>query len=261
MNEHTGSDTRAAGQRLRGKCALVTGASNGIGAAIAALFAAHGARVAGYDRVLPARSGSDACEMFVQGDVSDPDAVAAFVDSAKQRFGSIDVLVSNAGVDVFADPLQLSRQDWLRNLEINLGGHWNFAQAVLPHMLAQGAGSVVNIASVHGHKIIRGGFPYNVAKHGLIGMTKALGLEYADRGIRFNSISPGLILVERIEQWLASQPDPVAAHKRQADLLPPKRIGTPDEVAHTALFLASDEARFINASDILIDGGRTQVYY
>jgi NAD(P)-dependent dehydrogenase (short-subunit alcohol dehydrogenase family) len=100
-----------------------------------------------------------------------------------------------------------------------------------------------------------------VAKHALVGMTKALGVEYAANGLRFNSISPGLILVERIERWLDSQPDPQAARRQQADLLPPKRIGTPSEVAHTALFLASDEARFINATDILVDGGRTQVYY
>jgi NAD(P)-dependent dehydrogenase (short-subunit alcohol dehydrogenase family) len=250
----------ATGQRLQDKCVLVTGASNGIGAAIATLFAAHGARVAGYDRMAPVDQ-AHACELFVQGDVSDAEAVAGFVAAANGRFGRIDALVSGAGVDVFSDPLELTPGEWLRNLEVNLGGHWNFAQAVLPHMLARGAGSVVNIASVHGHKIIRGGFPYNVAKHALIGMTRALGVEYAASGLRFNSISPGLILVERIERWLDSQPDPQAARAQQAELLPPKRIGTPSEVAHTALFLASDEARFINATDILVDGGRTQVYY
>lgn len=261
MTEKEVAPRMPSAQRLQGKCVIVTGASNGIGAAIAELFASHGARVAGYDRAAPAASGGVSCESFVQGDVADAEEVTAFVAATQRKFGTIDALVSNAGVDVFSDPLQLSPGDWLRNLEINLGGHWNFARAVLPHMLEQGSGSVVNIASVHGHKIVRGAFPYNVAKHGLIGMTKALGLEYAERGLRFNSISPGLIRVERIERWLAAQPDPVAAEKEQTDLLPPRRIGTADEVAHTALFLASDEARFINASDILVDGGRTQVYY
>jgi len=261
MNEAPDLVQTAAARRLQGKCVLVTGASNGIGAAIAELFVAHGARVAGYDRMAPMQDRPNPCELFVQGDVSDASAVTGFVAAANERFGRIDVLVSGAGVDVFSDPLQLKPEDWLRNLEVNLGGHWNFAQAVLPYMLARGAGSVVNIASVHGHKIIRGGFPYNVAKHALVGMTKALGVEYAANGLRFNSISPGLILVERIERWLDSQPDPQAARQQQADLLPPKRIGTPSEVAHTALFLASDEARFINATDLLVDGGRTQVYY
>ena len=247
------------GQRLAGKHVLVSGAANGIGAVIARLFAAHGARVAGYDRAAPVEG--DPCELFVQGDVSDAAAVKDFVDAAAERFGGrIDVLVNNAGIDVFSDPLQLSDADWTRNLAVNLGGAWNFSRAVLPYMLAGGAGSVVNIASVHGHKIIRGAFPYPVAKHALIGLTKSLGIEYADRNIRFNSLSPGLILVERIERWLASQPDPVAARRQQTDLLPPKRIGEPDEVAHAALFLASDEARFINATDLLIDGGRCQLY-
>ena len=125
-------------------------------------------------------------------------------------------------------------------------------------MLAQGAGSIVNIASVHGHKIIPGAFPYPVAKHALIGMTRSLGIEYAARGVRVNSISPGLILVPRIEAWFEREP---GARERQTELLPPRRIGSPEEVAYTALFLASDEARFINATDILIDGGRSQVYH
>jgi NAD(P)-dependent dehydrogenase (short-subunit alcohol dehydrogenase family) len=128
-------------------------------------------------------------------------------------------------------------------------------------MLERGAGNIVNIASVHGHKIIPGCFPYPVAKHALIGLTRSLGIEYAARGIRVNSISPGLIMTESAAAWLASCPDPQAERARQESLLPNRRIGEPEEVAYTALFLASDEARFINATDILIDGGRSQVYH
>ncbi|KAF1055366.1 MAG: Oxidoreductase UcpA [Stenotrophomonas maltophilia] len=250
----------AAAPRLAGKHVLVSGAASGIGSVIARLFAAHGARVAGYDRA--AAGPGDPCELFVQGDVADATAVTAFVEQAAARFeGRVDILVNNAGMDVFGDPLTLSDDDRTRNLAVNLGGAWHFSRAVLPYMLQQQAGSVVNIASVHGHKIIPGAFPYPVAKYALIGLTKALGIEYAAHNIRFNSISPGLILVERIERWLAAQPDPQAARQRQADLLPPRRIGDPDEVAHAALFLASDEARFINATDLLIDGGRCQLYH
>jgi len=128
-------------------------------------------------------------------------------------------------------------------------------------MLARGGGSIVNIASVHAHKIIPDCFPYPVAKHALIGLTRALGLQYAARGVRVNSISPGLILTEAIEASFAASPDPAAERTRQTALLPCKRIGEPDEVAYTALFLASDEARYINATDILVDGGRSQLYH
>jgi len=245
-------------ERLRGKCAIVTGAGSGIGAAIAKLFAAHGARVAGYGRNAPSAEAQGVCELFVEGDIADSDAVARFVAATQARFGKIDVLVNNAGADVFAEPLSLTDADWQHNLDTNLRGAWNFSRAVLPSMLDGGAGSIVNIASVHGHRIIPGAFPYPVAKHGLIGLTKALGIQYAAQGIRCNSISPGLILVERIERWFEHEP---GARERQTALLPCKRIGTPEEVAYTALFLASDEARFINATDILIDGGRSQLYH
>lgn len=246
------------GSRLAGKCAIVTGAANGIGAAIAKLFAAHGARVASYDRAAPSADAAAVCEYFAQGDIADESAVATFVAEAGKRFGGIDVLVNNAGADVFSEPLALTSADWQRNLSTNLGGAWNFSRGVLPLMLERGAGSIVNIASVHGHKIIPGAFPYPVAKHGLIGMTRALGIQYAARGVRCNSISPGLIMVERVERWFQAQPE---ERQRQTELLPCKRIGTPEEVAYTALFLASDEARFINAADILIDGGRSQLYH
>ncbi|RZZ85816.1 SDR family oxidoreductase [Pseudoxanthomonas winnipegensis] len=242
--------------RLSGKVALVTGAASGIGAATAALFAEHGATVIGLDRNAPAAA--DARLALVQGDITDGAGVQALVADILARHGRLDVLVNNAGADVFSDPLQLTDADWQRCLDLNLKGAWNLCKAALPAMVAAGAGSIVNIASVHGHKIIPHAFPYPVAKHGLIGMTKALGIEYAAHGVRVNSISPGLILVPRIEAWFAREP---GARERQTALLPPGRIGTPQEVAYTALFLASDEARFINATDILIDGGRSQLYH
>ena len=242
--------------RLSGKVVLVTGAANGIGAATATLFAREGATVVGLDR-LPAAARDDGVTHHL-ADITDAAAIDAVVRSVRDQHGRIDVLVNNAGADVFSEPLSLSDDDWQRCLDLNLKGAWHLCRAVLPAMLAQGAGSIVNIASVHGHKIIPGCFPYPVAKHGLIGLTRSLGIEYAARGIRVNSISPGLILVPRIEAWFEREP---AARARQTALLPPRRIGTPEEVAYTALFLASDEARFINATDIAIDGGRSQLYH
>ena len=245
--------------RLQGKVAIVTGSARGIGAAVAALFAEHGAHVIGLDRQHAEAGASDIAHLTV--DVTCPEEVVAAVTTTLGRFARIDVLINNAGVNVFSEPLQLLDSEWERCFAIDLKAAWNVARAVLPTMLSQGSGAIVNIASVHGHKIIPGCFPYPVAKHGLIGLTRALGIEYAARGIRVNSISPGLILTPQTEAWFAAQPDPQAERRRQTELLPCKRLGTPDEVAHTALFLASDEARFINAADILIDGGRTQLYH
>lgn len=254
-------------ERLKGKAAIVTGSTQGIGLAIARRFAAEGAMVTlnshrddDAARAIAAELGPER-SLFVHADVADRAAMEALAARTIERFGKVDILINNAGMNVFDDPLALSEEDWKRCFAVDLEGAWNGARAVLPSMLAQGAGSIVNIASVHGHKIIPGCFPYPVAKHALIGMTRALGLEYAARGIRVNSISPGLIVTDMIERHFAACPDPEAERARQAALLPCKRLGKPEEVAATALFLASDEAPFINASDILIDGGRSQLYH
>jgi len=254
-------------ERLKGKVAIVTGSTQGIGLAIARRFAAEGAMVTlnshredDAARAITAELGPER-SLFVHADVADRAAMEALAARTIERFGKVDILINNAGMNVFDDPLALSEEDWKRCFAVDLEGAWNGARAVLPSMLAQGAGSIVNIASVHGHKIIPGCFPYPVAKHALIGMTRALGLEYAARGIRVNSISPGLIVTDMIERHFAAQPDPEAERARQAALLPCKRLGKPEEVAATALFLASDEAPFINATDILIDGGRSQLYH
>ncbi|MFG6430693.1 SDR family oxidoreductase [Roseateles sp. LYH14W] len=251
--------------RLQGKVALVTGSSQGIGKAVARLFVAEGAKVilngltddAASDALM-AELGADNA-IYIAADIADEAAVQAMAARGAERFGPINVLINNAGMNVFAEPLEMSTAQWQRCFAVDLEGALHCSRAVLPGMLAGGGGSIVNIASVHGHRIIPNTFPYPVAKHALIGMSKALGIQYAAQNVRVNSISPGLILSERIVEWLASMPP--EERQRQVDLLPPKRIGEPIEVAYTALFLASDEARFINATDILIDGGRAQLYH
>ncbi|OLO06358.1 short-chain dehydrogenase [Salinicola sp. MH3R3-1] len=253
--------------RLAGRKALITGGASGIGLATAERFLAEGADVVVLDRdtVALERESIRLAARFasrcvgVEADVADVDSIAAGVEQALSTTGRIDILVNAAGVNVFGDPLELDRETWRRCLAINLEGAWHMIQALLPGMLAARYGHIVNIASVHGHKIVPGAFPYPVAKHGLIGLTRSLGIEYADRGIRVNSISPGLIRTPAADAWLAQCDE--QERQRQVELLPCKRLGEADEVANTALFLASDEARFINATDILIDGGRSQVYH
>ncbi|MEM5449316.1 SDR family oxidoreductase [Paraburkholderia guartelaensis] len=256
--------------RLAGKVALITGAGRGIGAAIARAFAAEGAAVVlaeldGATAVATAREIANAYEgartLAVQTDVTQPASLRAAVQEAQRAFGPVDVLVNNAGINVFADPLTMTDDDWRRCFAVDLDGVWNGCRAVLPGMVERCAGSIINIASTHAFQIIPGCFPYPVAKHGVIGLTRALGIEYAPKNVRVNAIAPGYIETQLTHDWWNAQPDPEAARKATLELPPMKRIGRPEEVAMTAVFLASDEAPFINASCITIDGGRTALHH
>jgi NAD(P)-dependent dehydrogenase (short-subunit alcohol dehydrogenase family) len=254
--------------RLFGKRAFITGAGRGIGAAIADAFVLEGASVF-IAELDPATGGAKASELRARGgraawcvcDVSDRSSVEAAVLAAKQAFGTPDILVNNAGVNVFRDPLTMTDTDWRRCLGIDLEGPLHACRAVLPDMLARGSGSIINIASVHGFSIIPGCFPYPVAKHGVLGLTRALGIEYAARGIRINAIAPGYIDTQICRDYWATYPDPEAERRHAENLHPPRRLGRPEEVAMTAVFLGSDEAPFINASVITIDGGRSVMYH
>jgi NAD(P)-dependent dehydrogenase (short-subunit alcohol dehydrogenase family) len=257
--------------RLAGKVAVVTGAGRGIGAAIARAFGAEGAAVVlaeldGETAVKTAREivqqhGDAAKALALQADVTQPASMRAVVEETERVFGPIDVLVNNAGINVFADPLTMTDDDWRRCFAVDLDGVWNGCRAVLPGMVARGAGSIVNIASTHAFQIIPGCFPYPVAKHGVIGLTRALGIEYAPKNVRVNAIAPGYIETQLTRDWWDASADPDAARAQTLALSPMKRIGRPEEVAMTAVFLASDEAPFINASCITIDGGRTALYH
>jgi NAD(P)-dependent dehydrogenase (short-subunit alcohol dehydrogenase family) len=260
--------------RLQDKVALVTGAGRGIGAAIALAFAREGAavvlaeldletaeRTAQHIHTETSSTGSGARVLAVQTDVTQSASVQQAVSAAERAFGPLDVLVNNAGINVFCDPLTMSDDDWRRCFAVDLDGVWNGCRAVLPGMVERGRGSIVNIASTHSFKIIPGCFPYPVAKHGVIGLTRALGIEYAPRSVRVNAIAPGYIETQLTRDWWDNQPDPAAAQQATLDLQPMKRIGRPEEVAMTAVFLASDEAPFINASCITIDGGRSALYH
>ncbi|MGX7004488.1 SDR family oxidoreductase [Caballeronia sp. KNU42] len=253
--------------RLAGKVAVITGAGRGIGAAIASAFVREGAAVvlAELDidlaRETAARIGTADNVLAVQTDVTQSASVQNAVSEAEAKFGPVDVLVNNAGINVFCDPLTMTDDDWRRCFAVDLDGVWNGCRAVLPGMVERGRGSIVNIASTHAFKIIPGCFPYPVAKHGVIGLTRALGIEYAGRQVRVNAIAPGYIETQLTHDWWNEQADPAKAKQATLDLQPMKRIGQPEEVAMTAVFLASDEAPFINASCITVDGGRSALYH
>lgn len=251
-------------QRLQDKVAIVTGAGQGIGAAIARRFADEGARVAVAEldpktgRAVAAdivNNGGEA--LFVETDVADEAAVEAMVAEVAAELGAPDVLVNNAGIAVFGDPLDISKDDWRRCFSVDLDGVWHGCKHVLPHMLKKNAGAIINIASVHSFQIIPHTFPYPVAKHGVLGLNRALALEYADRGVRVNAISPGYIFTPINEWFFNTKPDPVKAKYDTEQLHPVKRLGEPEEIAAAAAFLASDEAGFMIGANLVIDGGLT----
>ncbi|EPS1227189.1 SDR family oxidoreductase, partial [Burkholderia cenocepacia] len=197
----------------------------------------------------------------LQADVARQQAVREALAQAEAAFGPLDVLVNNAGINVFADPLTMTDDDWRRCFAVDLDGVWHGCRAALEGMVERGRGSIVNIASTHAFRIIPGCFPYPVAKHGVLGLTRALGIEYAARNVRVNAIAPGYIETQLTRDWWDAQPDPAAARAETLALQPMKRIGRPEEVAMTAVFLASDEAPFINAACITVDGGRAALYH
>ncbi|SER12034.1 Short-chain dehydrogenase [Faunimonas pinastri] len=248
--------------RLEGKRILVTGAAQGIGLAIARAFGREGASLFLIDRDEALLS--EATEALRQtgmtvgcraADISDAAAIAAAVVEANGQIGTLNALVNNAGVNVFHEPLETSDEEWNRCFDVNLKGAWNCCKAVLPGMMEAGGGAILNIASTHAFTIIPHTFPYPLAKHALLGMTKALGLEYAAKGVRVNALAPGYVSTQKVIDYWNSFPDPEAAKAETMKLHPGGRIASPEEIALAAVFMISDECPFMNATCLTVDGG------
>ncbi len=181
--------------------------------------------------------------------------------SAKEAIGPINAVINNAGINVFGTPLDTSEEDWARNFDVNVKGAWNCSRAALPGMIEAGGGVVLNIASTHSFTIIPHTFPYPVAKHALLGLTKSLALEYAGQNIRVNALAPGYVETQKATEYWNSFPDPAAARAKTLALHPGGRIATSQEIAMAAVFLISDECPFINAACLVADGGLSVLHH
>lgn len=249
-------------ERLNGKRILITGAAQGIGFAMAEAFSREGAHLflVDLDRVLLQQAAERLRERgatlgFMAGDIADPLAMRAAVQQADREIGMLNALVNNAGVNVFAEPLRTTDEEWQRCFDINLKGAWNCCKAVLPGLIDQGGGVILNIASTHAFTIIPHTFPYPLAKHALLGLTKSLGLEYASKNVRVNALAPGYVATRKVIDYWNSFEDPAAAKAETMRLHPGGRIATPEEIALAAVFMISDECPFMNATCLTIDGG------
>jgi cyclopentanol dehydrogenase len=244
-------------KRLEGKVALITGGARGIGAAHVRVFAENGAKLVvgdvladeGAAVIAEARKGG-ADAVFVSLDVSREEDWEAAVAEATKRFGKLTTLVNNAPIANLAGVEEETIEGWNRVIAVDQLGVWLGMKIAIPAMLTHGGGSIVNISSLYGIIGSPGMIAYHAAKGAVRLMTKSAALEYAARGIRINSVHPGII-----DTPLAGALLPEDYKTRLLEVTPMKRIGRPEEIAHGSVFLASDEASFVTGSELVIDGG------
>jgi NAD(P)-dependent dehydrogenase (short-subunit alcohol dehydrogenase family) len=246
--------------KLDGRIAIVTGAASGIGETCAELFAAEGATVVVAD--LQTQAGQTLADrlggIFVRVDVTDPASVEALIRDSADRHGRIDILMNNAGIDGDQAPTaQSSLENWRRVMAINMDGVYYGMRCVLPVMIEQRGGVILNTASTVGLNAM-GGIPaYSASKAGVIHLTKAVAIENAFYGIRANAICPSVVYTPLLQHFIENASDPEGARRGLESLNPMPGMVTRDAVAKAALFLVSDDSSFITGVALPIDGGYT----
>lgn len=257
-------------RQLEGRVALITGAGRGQGLSAAQLFAEHGAKLVitdldagSVDAAVDAISARGGEAAGVVGDVSKPEDVRAALAAAQSRFGGLDILYNNAGIGFSAkqrmgiemsDLVSCTEEDWDRIMAINLTGVFLMCKYGVPMLIARGGGVVINTASIGG---LRGGpsaHAYAVSKAGVIHMTRLIARTYGVKGVRANTICPGVIDTDMIQSHMLTSN---AARDAISQATPVGRIGTPRDIAELALYLASDASSFVSGQAIAIDGGMT----
>ena len=245
---------------LDGKIAIVTGRVSGIGRAISRLYAAEGARVVIGDIKASEETAEDirkrgADAIFVRTDVRDPSQVRRLLDVTVEKYGGVDIICNNAGIELVRRLVDTTEEEWDMVINTNLRAAFLLSKYALPHMIRKGKGVIVNIASQLGLVGLENLTAYCASKGGLILLTKAMALEYAKHGIRVNCICPGAIDTPMLEREVKLMEDPDEARRMFVSKHPLGRLGTPEEIAQAALFLASDRSSFVTGESLVVDGG------
>lgn len=246
-------------QSIKDKVVLVTGTSSGIGKATAIAFSKHGAKLvlsdrdsdSGTEQIIKDHGGE---AIFVSCDVSDEQQVIHLVEQSVAKYGRLDCAFNNAGIPGLSQPVaECTAENWSTTLGINLDGVWYCMKYQIQAMLKTGGGVIINNASVAGLVGFSGANPaYIASKHAVVGLTKSAALDYATQGIRVNAVCPGIIKTAIIDNLAAANPEVI---EQLTFATPMARLGRPEEIAETVVFLASDSASFITGQAITVDGG------
>ncbi len=256
-------DGAPSGRRFAGRTCLVTGAASGIGRAIALRVAAEGAAVIAADVDLAGAAETVALAggtgLAAAADVRSADSLAALTATVEQRFGGLDVLVNNAGIEILGRVDQTAPDVWDEIMAVNLRGTYLASRIMLPLLLqaakARGGAAIVNNASLMGLVSSPGLAAYCASKAGVVSLTRSMALDYAADNLRVNCVCPGIVHTPMLERRFALHADREAAYRATAERPPVKYLGRPEDVAAAVAYLASDEARFVTGSALTIDGG------
>jgi len=248
--------------RLKNKVCLITGAGSGIGKETALLFAKEGAHVVvnDFNEVSGQETVRQICDnngeaIFIQADVTNPDNVKVMVEKVIDHYGRIDVLFNNAGISGVGQLHDIDLEAWNRVMNVNINGVFLVTKFVVPHMMKQQSGSIINMSSCIAEMGLANRASYATTKGAILALTKSIQVDYAKYNIRVNALLPGTIFTPFVEDYLSKDPNPEAAVESIKRRQLGGDLGKPIDVAFAALYLASDESKFVMGTPFMIDGG------
>ena len=243
------------GKRLTGKHAIVTGGSSGIGKEIVKAFVNEGCIISVFD-INPIKINSDNIKYF-HCDITSEESLIRSIKQSVDFMGSLEILVNNAGIGVAGDIMSTKIDDWHKTLNVNLTGTYLTTKHSMNYLMDSQNGSIINIASVAGVVAVKDRFAYTTSKGGVISLTKSVALDYVTINIRANAICPGTVNTPWVDRITKNYANPDDAKELMRQRQPLGRLGEPEEIAMAAVYLASDESKFITGTSLIIDGGLT----